>query len=193
MLPSHITVTPRLRRGGWIRCEVPIDAASPSPTTIRYFLSGWASLSPVAMASARPWVAPKLSPPQVAKVWRPTQPIPVPKITSSCLSPSSSMAWSSQFSIMPIPQPWQALVGIKQEDRSEEHTSELQSQSNLVCRLLLEKKRAVLLHLADRGGCDRVGRSRAGRVYLCVIRLRVGHEERAPGLGREPGTRLAAK
>src|SRR5688572_32552312 len=26
------------------------------------------------------------------------------------------------------------------QDRSEEHTSELQSQSNLVCRLLLEKK-----------------------------------------------------
>src|SRR2546430_11766598 len=32
--------------------------------------------------------------------------------------------------------------------RSEEHTSELQSQSNLVCRLLLEKKKTVhhLLH-----------------------------------------------
>src|SRR2546427_6859013 len=28
--------------------------------------------------------------------------------------------------------------------RSEEHTSELQSQSNLVCRLLLEKKKARL-------------------------------------------------
>src|SRR2546430_12558488 len=28
--------------------------------------------------------------------------------------------------------------------RSEEHTSELQSQSNLVCRLLLEKKKAPL-------------------------------------------------
>src|SRR5205085_11558375 len=28
-----------------------------------------------------------------------------------------------------------------QGDRSEEHTSELQSQSNLVCRLLLEKKK----------------------------------------------------
>src|SRR5688572_23719906 len=28
-----------------------------------------------------------------------------------------------------------------QSDRSEEHTSELQSQSNLVCRLLLEKKK----------------------------------------------------
>src|SRR2546430_7664472 len=29
------------------------------------------------------------------------------------------------------------------EDRSEEHTSELQSQSNLVCRLLLEKKKLI--------------------------------------------------
>src|SRR2546430_13086143 len=28
--------------------------------------------------------------------------------------------------------------------RSEEHTSELQSQSNLVCRLLLEKKKKVM-------------------------------------------------
>src|SRR2546430_4304882 len=32
-------------------------------------------------------------------------------------------------------------------DRSEEHTSELQSQSNLVCRLLLEKKKTI-------GGCS---------------------------------------
>src|SRR2546430_10200910 len=30
--------------------------------------------------------------------------------------------------------------------RSEEHTSELQSQSNLVCRLLLEKKKKTLVH-----------------------------------------------
>src|SRR2546427_5644918 len=29
-------------------------------------------------------------------------------------------------------------------ERSEEHTSELQSQSNLVCRLLLEKKKILL-------------------------------------------------
>src|SRR2546427_7158595 len=43
--------------------------------------------------------------------------------------------------------------------RSEEHTSELQSQSNLVCRLLLEKKkkntnlvRSVLSRLVRRGG-----------------------------------------
>src|SRR2546430_4312811 len=30
---------------------------------------------------------------------------------------------------------------VRQRNRSEEHTSELQSQSNLVCRLLLEKKK----------------------------------------------------
>src|SRR2546426_6498261 len=33
------------------------------------------------------------------------------------------------------------------EQRSEEHTSELQSPCNLVCRLLLEKKKKTDLHL----------------------------------------------
>src|SRR2546430_5930040 len=37
-------------------------------------------------------------------------------------------------------------------DRSEEHTSELQSQSNLVCRLLLEKKNTSLP--TDGHNCD---------------------------------------
>src|SRR2546430_6818195 len=32
------------------------------------------------------------------------------------------------------------------DERSEEHTSELQSQSNLVCRLLLEKKKDPANH-----------------------------------------------
>src|SRR2546430_10357101 len=37
--------------------------------------------------------------------------------------------------------PWgKPTKGKKTRQRSEEHTSELQSQSNLVCRLLLEKK-----------------------------------------------------
>src|SRR5688572_31195423 len=38
---------------------------------------------------------------------------------------------------------WVLIVGKSPADqgRSEEHTSELQSQSNLVCRLLLEKKK----------------------------------------------------
>src|SRR2546430_11448773 len=34
--------------------------------------------------------------------------------------------------------------GVSAAKRSEEHTSELQSQSNLVCRLLLEKKKNTL-------------------------------------------------
>src|SRR2546430_13252776 len=36
-------------------------------------------------------------------------------------------------------------------DRSEEHTSELQSQSNLVCRLLLEKKKKRKTSLSSLG------------------------------------------
>src|SRR2546430_13476203 len=43
-------------------------------------------------------------------------------------------------------------------DRSEEHTSELQSQSNLVCRLLLEKKK----HEPHSRLCARFGRQRRG-------------------------------
>src|SRR2546430_7366424 len=40
---------------------------------------------------------------------------------------------------------WQgSQLGKDRAWRSEEHTSELQSQSNLVCRLLLEKKNTVL-------------------------------------------------
>src|SRR2546430_11894211 len=39
------------------------------------------------------------------------------------------------------------------EERSEEHTSELQSQSNLVCRLLLEKKKSPRADLVGRGTC----------------------------------------
>src|SRR5690606_40893480 len=34
-----------------------------------------------------------------------------------------------------------SVCGVQNETRSEEHTSELQSRENLVCRLLLEKKK----------------------------------------------------
>src|SRR2546430_9417532 len=37
--------------------------------------------------------------------------------------------------------------------RSEEHTSELQSQSNLVCRLLLEKKKKTDIHRRHHSHC----------------------------------------
>src|SRR2546421_7298976 len=39
----------------------------------------------------------------------------------------------------------------KMMERSEEHTSELQSRSDLVCRLLLEKKKPVQQFLLQRG------------------------------------------
>src|SRR5688572_31376620 len=53
-----------------------------------------------------------------------------------------------------------AFVGV----RSEEHTSELQSQSNLVCRLLLEKKNMVELLL--------LRLSQSVDSYLTPMRLR---------------------
>src|SRR2546422_4922477 len=44
-----------------------------------------------------------------------------------------------------------AIPGALREERSEEHTSELQSRLHLVCRLLLEKKKTRPV----RGGNDR--------------------------------------
>src|SRR2546430_7334702 len=43
--------------------------------------------------------------------------------------------------VMTDPERESALARVVLDLRSEEHTSELQSQSNLVCRLLLEKKK----------------------------------------------------
>src|SRR5690606_41808685 len=40
---------------------------------------------------------------------------------------------------LPLPVRAQLLMALGKTDRSEEHTSELQSRENLVCRLLLEK------------------------------------------------------
>src|SRR5688572_31583161 len=55
---------------------------------------------------------------------------------SSRWRPPSASPGASRTRAFP---PWTA--GQRRLPRSEEHTSELQSQSNLVCRLLLEKKK----------------------------------------------------
>src|SRR2546430_10592123 len=47
--------------------------------------------------------------------------------------------WESSFSVLRSPRA--ICFPLLMMRRSEEHTSELQSQSNLVCRLLLEKKK----------------------------------------------------
>src|SRR5688572_31088901 len=52
--------------------------------------------------------------------------------------------WSSRYGTMTsirLSRPSDSRETLLPEVRSEEHTSELQSQSNLVCRLLLEKKK----------------------------------------------------
>src|SRR2546427_6830803 len=53
------------------------------------------------------------------------------KVTSSVVP--AAMGWTTIW--------WTSSAGWASATRSEEHTSELQSQSNLVCRLLLEKKK----------------------------------------------------
>src|SRR2546430_11232062 len=61
--------------------------------------------------------------------------------------PISASAWSPGSGIRAVRSPrlviMSAVLAIRSSGwrRSEEHTSELQSQSNLVCRLLLEKKK----------------------------------------------------
>src|SRR5690606_39534980 len=70
----------------------------------------------------------------------------VTKIIAVCTTTASVV-------LVPLPGAFQCLwitVGIggafpgnKAEQRSEEHTSELQSRENLVCRLLLEKKKKL--------------------------------------------------
>src|SRR2546430_10792850 len=53
------------------------------------------------------------------------------------------------------------------EDRSEEHTSELQSQSNIVCRLLLEKKKIFLRII--RAICDERLHGASTSVLILVL------------------------
>src|SRR2546430_4156696 len=60
--------------------------------------------------------------------------------------------------------------------RSEEHTSELQSQSNLVCRLLLEKKK----HHRGRLPCARASPAPRGGEWRLRIPLRPRHVQPLP-------------
>src|SRR5256885_5275170 len=48
-----------------------------------------------------------------------------------------------------VPRPYVTGVDDDADARSEEHTSELQSPCNLVCRLLLEKKKYIYLQVID--------------------------------------------
>src|SRR2546430_15554421 len=63
--------------------------------------------------------------------------LPISPYSSSIRRPRNFTATIAIFSLAPI------------YLRSEEHTSELQSQSNLVCRLLLEKKKKQQLNIVN--------------------------------------------
>src|SRR3989475_3080329 len=69
-------------------------------------------------------------------------------------------AWPASTWTAPSPTKQARRIWAAAACRSEEHTSELQSQSNLVCRLLLEKKKT--LH-SSCGGESRHSRRRARR------------------------------
>src|SRR2546427_1162410 len=62
-----------------------------------------------------------------------------------CASSIRRIAWTTSSFVGTAA--WRMRQG--NESRSEEHTSELQSQSNLVCRLLLEKKKKAKERAAD--------------------------------------------
>src|SRR2546430_8899199 len=57
----------------------------------------------------------------------------------------------------------------KPSSRSEEHTSELQSQSNLVCRLLLEKKNTNTNNRTSGNSCIPSNRSKSYHVTYRTI------------------------
>src|SRR2546427_4172389 len=72
--------------------------------------------------------------------------------------------------------------------RSEEHTSELQSQSNLVCRLLLEKKKNFEKH-AQRSSHHAVVHEQGARRHHAAVRA--GLKDRAVDRAAHAWARVA--
>src|SRR3989454_3038214 len=72
---------------------------------------------------------------------------PAPAATTAGNDPFSPIqAW--HYGMIDAPRAWDLTTG-SASVRSEEHTSELQSPCNLVCRLLLEKKKKKKIRLTD--------------------------------------------
>src|SRR3712207_7242003 len=64
------------------------------------------------------------------------------ELISACLRAPVDLLWNGGIgTYVKSAQETHAEVGDRANDRSEEHTSELQSRQYLVCRLLLEKKK----------------------------------------------------
>src|SRR2546426_8258545 len=94
-------------------------------STQAYVVGGSYSITSMTASALRPWRS-------KCSRWRSPLPLPVgPGTTDTQLGSHSAMRLGSE---MRSKTSWM-------ETRSEEHTSELQSPCNLVCRLLLEKKK----------------------------------------------------
>src|SRR5690606_41725896 len=65
---------------------------------------------------------------------------PCPQRQGSIAAPVPAAMAAAMAAASPCPQR-QGSIAASRRGRSEEHTSELQSRENLVCRLLLEKKK----------------------------------------------------
>src|SRR2546427_8990232 len=75
--------------------------------------------------------------------------------SADTISPPSAVASSRPSAVLPLAVgPTTQMTRGRLIARSEEHTSELQSQSKLVCRLLLEKKKKrTLNHIRPHNDC----------------------------------------
>src|SRR2546421_6194645 len=82
----------------------------------------------------------------------------MPTMKAVSMVTSSALPWSCLFVLIFIVYLWGLngeFYGFRMTtlaDRSEEHTSELQSRSDLVCRLLLEKKKIIICSVAPAHG-----------------------------------------
>src|SRR5438034_5952944 len=78
---------------------------------------------------------------------------PPPRFSSSGITsrPRSGLSFVARPTSGTFSSCWSALASAMSASlhRSEEHTSELQSHSDLVCRLLLEKKKEVHIKVDD--------------------------------------------
>src|SRR2546430_9310957 len=102
---------------------------------------------------------------------------------------SASDDWTVPHLIAPTEIAGSILHSLPSAVRSEEHTSELQSQSNLVCRLLLEKKNRG----AEQTSCSVIPTVRPSRSYTPVRDTRFARRHsarRMPSPSRSASLRL---
>src|SRR6202171_3514226 len=96
--------------------------------------------------------------------WPCSEPAEIKALKSPLFEPETFAPWGSRLcpnhwrtmpdtpKSNPIGSAWTTMPAEKSWPRSEEHTSELQSPNNIVCRLLLAKKNHPVLLLGVGGG-----------------------------------------